>query len=271
MTAMEKLVAEVGRGEISFPTHADVAFRVRLALDDPDLHLDKATQIVQAEPLLAARVVALSNSVAFNRGGRPVTDVRNAVSRLGIGFVRALATAVVMRQMAAGCGLPAMRAVADRLWEHTTHVAALARLLALRFNRAKADMALFAGIVHEVGGFYLISRADAYPELFADGAQVPAEVDSAIGRAVLAALAVPDEVATAIETLWSPAALTFPPVQLADLLGMADRLTPILSPMRPVESGGGEPPSDIAPTAILAEVLDQSGDELNALTSALRY
>ena len=51
MSALDQVIAEVGRGEVAFPTHADVAFRVRLALDDPDLHLGQVAQLVLAEPL----------------------------------------------------------------------------------------------------------------------------------------------------------------------------------------------------------------------------
>jgi HD-like signal output (HDOD) protein len=271
MGAVEKIIAEVGRGEVSFPTHADVAFRVRLALDDPDLHLAKAAQIVQAEPLLAARVVALANSVAFTRSGKPVTEVRTAVTRLGIKFVRALATAVVMRQMAGNSRSPVYRNLAERLWEHTTHVAALAHLLAMRFNRSLADQALFAGIVHEVGGFYLISRSDDYPDVFSGGPVLAADDEMAIGRAVLQALAVPDEVAAAIEALWQPSAAAMPPTTLGDLLCLADRLTPILSPLM---APGAEPrqiAADAETTALLAEVLEQSGEEMGSLTAALRY
>jgi len=269
MRTLDKIIAEVERGEVTFPTHADVAFRVRLALDDPDLHLGKAAQIVQAEPLLAARVVALANSVAFNRGGQHVTDVRNAVTRLGIRFVRALATAVVMRQMAGGLRSPAYRALSERLWEHTAHVAALANVLAQRFMRAQADMALFAGIVHEVGGFYLISRTDSHPDLFADGSILSAEAETKVGRAVLSALAVPAEVAEAVETLWQPRQTSFPPQSLGDLLTLANNLTPILSPLQRPDVQ--VLPADPQAVTLLAEVLDQSGEEMGALTSALRY
>lgn len=271
MGAVEKIIAEIGRGEITFPTHADVAFRVRLALDDPDLHLSKAAQIVQAEPLLAARVVALANSVAFTRSGKPVTDVRTAVTRLGIKFVRALATAVVMRQMAGNSRSPAYRSLAERLWEHTTHVAALAHLLAMRFNRPLADMALFAGIVHEVGGFYLISRSDDYPDVFSEKPVLPLADEMAIGRAVLQALAVPDEVLDAIECLWAPYDAAMPPQSLGDVLCLADRLTPILSPMAPEADSDRAIIADSDTATLLAEVLEQSGEEMGALTAALRY
>jgi HD-like signal output (HDOD) protein len=62
-------------------------------------------------------------------------------------------------------GTPAHRKLAVRLWEHTAHVAALAQVIARRVTHVNPDTAFFAGIIHEVGGFYLIARAGAYPGL----------------------------------------------------------------------------------------------------------
>jgi HD-like signal output (HDOD) protein len=266
---LDKIVAEVSQGEVSFPTHADVAFRVRLALDDPDLHIAKAAQVIQAEPLLAARVVALANSAAFSRNGMPVADVRAGVARLGIQFVRALATALVMRQMAGSLKSPVYESLSVRLWEHTAHVAALAHALAGHYGTASADTALFAGMVHEVGGFYLISRSDIHPDLFADGSLLTREAEASIGRAVLAALAVPVEVVAAIEVLWREGPTVFPPRELGDLLCLANRLTPILSPLqRP------EPVELLLPdeaNGVLAALLEESSEAMGAMTLALRY
>jgi HD-like signal output (HDOD) protein len=269
MRTLDRIVSEVAQGEVSFPTHADVAFRVRLALDDPDLHVAKAAQIIQAEPLLAARVVALANSVAFSRNGIPVADVRSGVARLGLRFVRALATALVMRQMAGSLKSPVYQALGVRLWEHTVHVAALAHVLARHNRIGSPDTALFAGIVHEVSGFYLISRSDAYPDLFADGSLLSREAETGVGLAVLAALAVPAEVVSAIAALWRGGPVVFPPRTLGDLLCLANRLTPILSPLQ-----RQEPEDSILPVeanSVLADILEQSGDEMGEMTSALRY
>jgi hypothetical protein len=267
--ALERVVAEVAEGEISFPTHADVAFRVRLALDDPELHIGRAAQIIQAEPLLAARVVALANSVAFSRNGAPVADVRNAVARLGIQFVRALATALVMRQMAGSLKSPVYQALGVRLWEHTAHVAALAHALASHSGVVSPDTALFAGIVHEVSGFYLISRSDVHPDLFGDGSLLTKEAEAIIGRAVLGALAVPVEVMAAAEVLWQAGAIVFPPRHLGDVLGTANRLTPILSPLQRPDAVEVPLPADA--TDALASIVEQSSEEMQAMTSALRY
>jgi hypothetical protein len=270
MTTLEDVIAEVDRGDVTFPTHADVAFRVRLALDDTDIPMAKAAQVIVAEPLLAARVVAVANSVAFSRSGIAVADVRGAISRLGLKFVRGLATAVVMRQMAGSIKSPLYQGLAVRLWEHTVHVAALAHLLAARFGMP-ADVAMFAGIVHEVSGFYLISRTDARGDLFTDGSLVTADAERRVGRAVLAALAVPAEVVAAIEVLWEGNPPRFPPGNLGDLLNVANRLTPIRSPLQPPATEGIELPLDADAEKQLGEILEQSSDELAELTAALRY
>lgn len=270
MRALETILAEIGKGEVIFPTHGDVAFRVRLALDDPELDIAKAALLIQAEPLLASRVVALANSVAFSRGGKRIAEVRTAVSRLGLRFVRALATAVVMRQMAGSIHSPVFRSLAGRLWEHSVHVAALAHLLARRFVPSVADVALFAGIIHEVSGFYLIARSDARPDLFADGTLLKGDAEAQVGRAVMAALAVPADVVEGVSALWSPGQIAFPPATLGDLLRLANQLTPMASPLeRPDERPAAPLPEAVA--AGLAGILDQSGDELDSLTSALRY
>lgn len=270
MSIIESVVTDIEQGEVSFPTHADVAFRVRLALDDQDIPLGKAAQVIVAEPLLAARVVAVANSVAFNRSGVPVADVRGAVARLGLKFVRGLATAVVMRQMAGSIKSPAYQGLAVRLWEHTVHVAALAHLLATKF-RLPSDVAMFAGIVHEVSGFYLISRTDIRGDLFSDGNLLTTDAERRIGGAVLAALAVPAEVVSAIEALWQEGPLRFPPENLGDLLRLANQLTPIRSPLQAPLDEGMELVLDPEGEAQLTEILERSSDELEALTSALRY
>ncbi|MDO9093258.1 MAG: HDOD domain-containing protein, partial [Rubrivivax sp.] len=60
--AFKTMAAQVAQGELAFPTSAQVALKVRQALDDPECHIETAARLVQAEPLLSARVVAIANS-----------------------------------------------------------------------------------------------------------------------------------------------------------------------------------------------------------------
>ena len=59
---LHTITQELERGELRFPTSMEVTMRVMEALDDPDMDLGRLSTMVSAEPLLAARTVALANS-----------------------------------------------------------------------------------------------------------------------------------------------------------------------------------------------------------------
>jgi hypothetical protein len=270
-----RLAAEAESGEMVFPTHTEMALRVRRALDDPDSSLDQLTKLVRAEPLLAARVVAMANSVVYNRSGRVTTDIRNAVASVGFKTLSSLAMALIVRQMEGMSKLPAHRALAARLWEHTAHVASLAHVLARRVTRQNPDTAFFAGIVHEVGGFYLISRAASFPGLLdgpLHGWYRVGEVR--LGRPVLKALSVPQEAVDAIEVMWK-GYLALPPETLGDTLLLAEQLSHVDSPLNTL-SGQGHEGVDGAEIDMalgddtLSGILEESADEVAALTAALQ-
>lgn len=273
--ALQTIADEATRGELVFPTSARLALKVKQQLDNPRCHIDSASRLVQAEPLLAARTVALANSVAYNPGGQEITDVRSAVGRLGFDTVRMLAAALVTRQMAGILDRPEHHAIATQLWEHAAHVAALAHVIARRVGDLDPETAMFAGIVHEVGNFYLLSRAAEFPELLALGpTDWEADGESQIGRAVLGALGVPKSVTEAIEHYWH-GELALPPRTLGDILLLADNLAPMESPLHPLRKDVAGASSDLVETVIGVETLhtivQDSTDEFEALVSTLHF
>ncbi len=273
--AFERIAADASRGELSFPTSAGAALQIRRILDDPDCHIDEAARLIRAEPLLSARVVAMANSVAFNRSGKEIADVRSAVARLGFRTVRSVTTALAARQLAGTSAEPGRQALSEQLWQHTAHVAALAYVLARRATHQDADSAMFAGIVHEIGSFYLLSRLDDYPNLL-DGEQEEwvGACESQVGTAVLRALAVPDSIIRAIESVWQ-GYLAFPPTTLGDTLLLADELAPVDSPFH--RYGGADRESaagtidGVVGEDTLSGILLQSAEEVRSLTGALSF
>lgn len=274
--ALRRILAEAENGELVFSTHAHVILQVRMALDDPEVHIEKAALAVQAEPMLAAKVVGLANSVVFNRSGNTISDVRTAVARLGVTLVRSLSTALILRQFSVTQSA-ANEALAARLWEHSSHVAAICYVLVRRLGGFSPDIAMFAGIVHEIGNFYLISRADAYPALLdnAAGDNWPAGGEALLAGAVLKALAVPPEIAAAVAALHA-GNFNLPPRTLGDILYLANCLTPIANPLRPTSADMERTAvlalsTTVIPGQTLAVVLEESGEELNALATSLRF
>jgi HD-like signal output (HDOD) protein len=241
LEAFGHIAALAIRGELVFPTSVNAALRVQLALDDPECPVDTAISLVLAEPLLAARTVAISNSAMFNRAGAPViTNVRGAIMRIGYQNLFALAAAMVVRQFGSKISDPAVRAKAEKLWDHTIAVAALARVIARQVTGVNPDTALFAGIVHEVGGFYLLSRADEFPGLLEeDPENWHSASEEIITREVMRKLCIPEPVAEAIEGL-RDSFMSIPPDTLLDTLLLANHLTDVKSPLQ-------EPQRDVPP------------------------
>lgn len=231
LEAFGHIAALAIRGDLVFPTSVNAALRVQLALDDPDCPMDEAIRLVLAEPQLAARTVALSNSAMFNRGGGTITNVRAAINRIGYHNLYALAAAMVVRQFGSKIADPALRVKAEQLWQHTVHVACLARIIAREVTEVNADTALFAGIVHEVVGFYLLSRADEFPGLLdPDPENWQPASEEIILREVMTKLGIPEPVASAIEGL-RDGFLGVPPETLLDTLLLANHFSPVASPL----------------------------------------
>lgn len=192
---LEDIARDLSGEQICFPTFLDITFQVRTALKKPDLTIEQLAKLVSAEPLMSTKVIRLANSAAINRSGKTIVDLNSAITRVGMEAVRNVAFAVAMEQLLRSKKMAPFQELSQRLWEHTIQVAALCRVLARRLTKINPDEAMFAGLVHDIGVFYLLSRAVEFPDLIADPAelnQLLAEWHAEIGRALLAAIGLPE-------------------------------------------------------------------------------
>jgi HD-like signal output (HDOD) protein len=268
------IAAQAERGEIIFPTSVNAALRLQLALDDPDCHIEDAIKLVLGEPQLAARTVALANSAAFNRNGEgSITNVRAAVMRIGYRSLQLLVASLVVRQFGSRIVDPELRFKAEQLWEHTAHVAALAQVFARRVTFINPDTALFAAIVHEVGGFYLLSRADEFPGLLdADPENWVELCEEVVSREVMRKLSIPETVLAAIQSLRN-GLMGMPPSTLLDTLLLANQFAPVASPLatKTIEHLAHEDSAldFVLDQATLDSILQESSEEYQMMTAAL--
>lgn len=272
---LKQLASEVTQGKQCFSPNVNVALKIRQALEDPECHVEEAARLVQAEPILAARVVAMSNAIAYNRSGREITDVRTAVARLGFQVIRNLATAMVTRQMAQMPNNAVERQLAARLWEYTANVGSLARLIARQVTKQDPETAVFAAIVHDIGGFYLLARAADFPGLLDDGLNDDdIEGEIALARAVLKVLSVPEPVVRGIEEFWD-GYLSLPPTSLGDTLLLAAQLSPV---QRPLNRLAGRNRDDLQGSLdmvvgeeTLQNIMSEAHEEVRSLLAVLHF
>ena len=165
---VQALAAELSNGKVELPSFPDIALRVRQVLADEEVSQEKVVRVVGSEPMLAARLLQIANSAAINFSGRPITDLRSAIARLGFNMVRSAAIAFAMSQLKKSESLKGLEQPLDDLWRSTASVAAMSYVVAKRFSRVNPDTAMLAGLLHGIGKLYILIRVTGYPRLLGD-------------------------------------------------------------------------------------------------------
>jgi HD-like signal output (HDOD) protein len=155
---LQTLATEVSKGTVDLPCFPDVVVRISHALADPNATSEKIVTVVGAEPRLAARVLQTANSAAFNSAGKPLADLRSAITRLGHQMVQSTAMSYAMQQMKNESSLRSIAEPLAELWNRSIAVASISRLVASR-TKVPADEAFLTGLLHGIGELYIMARA----------------------------------------------------------------------------------------------------------------
>ena len=261
--------------ELSFPTSLEASRRVLKAVENPEVELSVLARIIIAEPLLAAKVIRLANSVALNRANKPVRDVRQAVLRVGTDLTKALAVVLMMDQLRQAQRHSACQDLSRRLWEHSIHTAALSFVLARKLTTLNADEVMFAALVGDLGRFYLLSLVADYPALLDDSAvlaQTINDLASQATRLVLEKLRLPDSVAaTLADSRHGCGAM--PPATAGDILYIAAAVSPYRDPLDALDprcaAKADRATLPEIDQATLADLTAESAEEIDSIVAAL--
>jgi hypothetical protein len=208
--------SELRNRELSFPTVLDLSLRIRQVANDPDSTVDQLAGLIRVEPVLSARVVRMANSVIYNRAGRRISSVSEAVPRIGLSNIRVLALIVAMDQLAQEHRSKSMRELAKSVWQHSLDVGSWAYALSRYVRVGSPDTALLVGLMTDIGRLCLIARVGQYPAIAADAkgfAEIADFWSDALTRAVLERMDVPGDVMDALDYndayagRWLPATL----------------------------------------------------------------
>ncbi len=197
----DQIARDLSSGKVVFPTYFNVTMKVRNLLRDPDLSVDQLAKAIRLEPLLSTRLLQYANTAAIRGPGGEITDLKFAIMRIGLDAVRALSFSMAMEQLAKSKHMAPFSALSQHLWEHSVTSAAFAQCLAARSGRVRRDEAMFAGLVHDIGAFYLLFRCAEHPLLSQDTETLLGLVvdwHDSIGHALLAAMQQSDSILDAV-------------------------------------------------------------------------
>jgi len=169
LSFLQDLAKEVSDGTVDLPCFPDVVVRISHSLADPHTTSDRLVTIVGAEPRLAARILQTANSAAFNSSGKPLTDLRSAVTRLGHQMIQGTAMSYAMQHMRHEASLRSIAKRLTDLWETSIAVASISKIVAER-TKVPPDQAFLTGLCHGIGNLYVMARGASLGEDLAGAA-----------------------------------------------------------------------------------------------------
>jgi HD-like signal output (HDOD) protein len=200
-TFVQALAAELSGGKVELPGFPHIVQRVQRVLSDEKADAGKVVRVIGSEPVLATQLVRMANSAALNPGGTPVTDLRAAVTRVGVDAVRTATIAFAMRQLREAPALRGLEMQLGVLWRRSVQVASLCFVVARRLTSVSADTALLAGLLQGIGRLYILTRASRHRSLFCDAAAYQAiehDWHLSIAAALLENWGIADEIVQAV-------------------------------------------------------------------------
>lgn len=188
------VVDALTQDRLTLPTLPEVAMRVgQISRDDKVTAARLATEISR-DPAIAVRLLRVANSSAM-RSGKRVDNLQLAVTRLGMGLVRSLVAGLALEQLFFSRSM-ALKERLHRSWSSSLEVAALSQVLASHCTVLRPELAMLAGLVHEIGSLPVIQVAEQLGEPLPPLEQldkVLRNLQPKVGRMVLQAWDFPPE------------------------------------------------------------------------------
>ncbi len=160
---LQAITKSIKKDEMVLPTLPEVALQVRDAAENENANVDTLCRVLQNDTALSARIIKVTNSPLM-RTSQTITDLRTAVSRLGLQYTANLAMGLAMEQM-----FQATNDTIDELlrenWQRNTEVAGISHVLCRHYTSLKPDQATLAGLVHRIGALPVLTFAENHTQL----------------------------------------------------------------------------------------------------------
>lgn len=200
------------------PVLPGVAVEALRRVRDPRVRVDDLLLVVEEDPPLAARILAVANSSFYARG-IPIRSLRQAVVRLGLGPLRDVIYMAIYANTVFDA--PGFVELVRETFDHSVQVARIAQRLAPMLGHDE-ETAFLAGLLHDVGRARCLKLFAKHP-LTRNAPRVLVQeathlLHESAGAALASAWALPDEVVDACARHHSPATPFARLVRAADVV-----------------------------------------------------
>lgn len=219
------LCAELDENALDLPAFPDVALRVKKALADPDISAEQIARVVGSDPVFSARLLKVANSAMLNAAGAQIKDLRLAIMRLGFNMAYNIAVSIAVEQVMNASTVDKLHPYFVDLWHHSVQVAAYSYVIADKMTKINPDEAMLAGLLHDIGKYYILTRIEKFPQLFDEPEALESIVrdwHTAVGRSILDAWNFSEEIAVSADEHECLDRAHFGPADLTDVVIVAN-------------------------------------------------
>lgn len=146
---LEDLYRRFQASDLQLPCMPEVVMQIRKCAEDPDVNIAMLARLAQADPVVSGGLIHAANTPGYS-GGTRISNVRDAVSRLGLERTQGLVTAISMAEVFT-TGSRFSRDCLQAHWQESIAVSAIACVLARRIGDLDPERALLAGLLHRIG------------------------------------------------------------------------------------------------------------------------
>lgn len=193
------LVDRINNDTLVLPTLPEVAIKVRQAADNPDVSLMQMSDAIAHDPALSARMIKVANSAIMGRSVK-VSNLHQAVTRIGLRQIKNIATAMAMEQLFVSDN-ELIKGYMAKAWQKTLSVASHSIALTALYLKNNTHTSLnrdaitLASLVYNIGVLPILTEAERHPEVFANPsflAHAIQRLSGKIGGSILKAWEFPD-------------------------------------------------------------------------------
>ncbi|HNP34410.1 MAG TPA: HDOD domain-containing protein [Woeseiaceae bacterium] len=159
------LALELQNGDIVLPSLPDVVMKIRRMLESNAAGFEQVSQAVSLDPVLVSRLFVFANSAYYSRGNAKVDSLETAIGRLGFEVVRNTAMSLAMKQLYGSNKHSEASKILRKIWAEGMKLSCMAWAVSRQVPSAKPEAAYLAGLLHDVGKLYIVTKAEEFPTI----------------------------------------------------------------------------------------------------------
>jgi len=154
--------ADLKSNNLELPSFPEVAMRIRHLLEDPNVTAKDIADAVTSDPAITVKLLKTCNSALYPSANE-ITSCHDAVVRLGFETTKQLVNIFALKELFASKSTVLQERMRE-LWSHSREVATIAYVLAEITPGMNPELALLAGLVHDIGTIPVLEYVERYPQ-----------------------------------------------------------------------------------------------------------